>query len=270
MTTEKPVYDLVYDVGAHTGEDSDFYLKLGYRVVAIEANPILVKKLQTRFDNEIKLRRYILLPNAIGESNEEITFYVNKKESEWSTTDPKMALRNKLMGADSEEIKVNCIRLDDIVREYGCPQYIKIDIEGADMLCLNAIKNLNTPPTYVSIESNKTSWLDLLNEFATFERLGYKKFKVVNQRKHKNGIFKTIAGEALNYVFGKGFSGPFGENLEGQWLTKNQAIIRYIPIFLIYKTIGNNTFLSNSNGRLPFLWRLSNHLSWYDTHAMKS
>ncbi len=36
-TLTKP--DLVFDVGAHKGEDSDFYLNLGYRVVAVEANP---------------------------------------------------------------------------------------------------------------------------------------------------------------------------------------------------------------------------------------
>ena len=36
------VPDLIYDVGAHKGENSDFYLRLGFRVVAVEANPMLV------------------------------------------------------------------------------------------------------------------------------------------------------------------------------------------------------------------------------------
>jgi hypothetical protein len=33
--------DLIYDIGLHKGEDSEFYLKKGFRVVAIEALPSL-------------------------------------------------------------------------------------------------------------------------------------------------------------------------------------------------------------------------------------
>jgi hypothetical protein len=32
--------DLIYDVGLHLGEDSEFYLKKGFNVVAVEANPV--------------------------------------------------------------------------------------------------------------------------------------------------------------------------------------------------------------------------------------
>lgn len=35
---------LIIDVGMHTGRDTEFYLKKGFNVVAIEANPELVKK----------------------------------------------------------------------------------------------------------------------------------------------------------------------------------------------------------------------------------
>ena len=31
--------DLIFDVGLHRGEDTEFYLKKGFRVVAFEANP---------------------------------------------------------------------------------------------------------------------------------------------------------------------------------------------------------------------------------------
>lgn len=34
---------LIYDIGAHLGEDTDFYLKKGFKVVAIEANPFLAE-----------------------------------------------------------------------------------------------------------------------------------------------------------------------------------------------------------------------------------
>ena len=34
--------DLIYDIGMHKGEDSEFYLRKGFRVVAFEANPELI------------------------------------------------------------------------------------------------------------------------------------------------------------------------------------------------------------------------------------
>ena len=36
--------DLIYDVGFHHGEDTAYYLKKGFRVVAFEAHPRLAEK----------------------------------------------------------------------------------------------------------------------------------------------------------------------------------------------------------------------------------
>ena len=46
--------DLIYDVGMHQGEDTDYYLKKGFRVIAFEAEPNLVASCQKRFEVEIK------------------------------------------------------------------------------------------------------------------------------------------------------------------------------------------------------------------------
>lgn len=44
---------LIYDVGGHLGEDTDFYLKKGFKVVAIEANPGLAERLSERFRSNL-------------------------------------------------------------------------------------------------------------------------------------------------------------------------------------------------------------------------
>jgi predicted RNA methylase len=41
--------DLVYDVGMNNGDDSAFYLRAGFRVVAVEANPLLCRAAESRF-----------------------------------------------------------------------------------------------------------------------------------------------------------------------------------------------------------------------------
>jgi len=261
--------DLIFDVGSHKGEDSDFYLKLGYRVVAIEAHPTLVQDLKKRFSDEINSGRYRLVDKAIGESEETITFYINKQVSVWGTANPKWAKRNEGLGTESEEIEVQSVRFSDVVTKYGCPYYLKIDVEGADMLCVDALQDLECRPKYISIESSKTSWSDLLNEFNALEKLGYTRFAVVDQKAHKSGEFRNRSGQLISYSFVEGASGPFGEQINAVWLTKKQAICRYLPIFFLYKTIGDNTFLPKILRRLPIIRRILEFETWYDTHAMR-
>jgi len=39
--------DLIFDIGSHKGEDTDFYLKKAFKVVAFEANPKLIAHCKT-------------------------------------------------------------------------------------------------------------------------------------------------------------------------------------------------------------------------------
>ena len=39
MNSTEKHKDLIYDVGMHHGQDTDYYLKRGYRVIGFEANP---------------------------------------------------------------------------------------------------------------------------------------------------------------------------------------------------------------------------------------
>ena len=125
-------------------------------------------------------------------------------------------------------------------------------------------------PKFVSLESSKTSWRALLAEFDAFERLGYTHYQVVDQRRHRDGRYRASDGREIEHTFESGATGPFGENLHGPWLTKRQAVLRYIPIFLLYKTIGDNTFLPRLLRRLPVLRNCLDWVSWYDTHARRA
>jgi len=263
---------LVFDVGAHVGEDSDFYLELGYRVVAVEANPDLAERLAKRFEQEIQRGRYIIVPKAIGEADEHIAFFVNKRRSIWGTTDPEWAARNEHVGCPSEQIRVPCIRFEELLRLHGHPLYVKTDIEGADMCCVRALEHVDPAarPKFISVESNKTSWRELREEFDAFERLGYDRYQVVDQRGHPSGRYRTLDRGVIDYTFESGASGPFGTDLPGPWLTRRQALRRYIPIFVLYRTIGDTTFMAKVLRRIPVLRRCLGWVGWYDTHAMRA
>jgi len=272
-----PNPDLIFDVGAHKGEDSDFYLKLGYRVVAVEANPTLAAELRERFRPAVDSGDYVVVENAIGETEGSISFFVNNTVSAVGTINPEWAERNRRAGVDSSEITVKSVPFVDIVAQHGCPHYLKIDIEMADMICVNALKALDCRPKYISLESSRKSWSDLMAEFDALEDLGYTRFKVARQVSHKRGTFTGRDGRKVPYTFDHGSSGPFGDDLDGPWLTRKQAMNRYRRIFFLYNTIGDGTFISRLFSRLPVVGKdgpikggvLPIIAGWYDTHAMR-
>ena len=58
--------NLIYDVGLHKGEDTDFYLKKGYNAVAFGADPDLIAHCRRRFQAEILQGRLRVVEGAIA------------------------------------------------------------------------------------------------------------------------------------------------------------------------------------------------------------
>ena len=162
---------LIYDVGMHNGDDTAHYLELGYRVVAIEANPQLAEQARRRFEVDINANRLVLLNVGVADRAGVMTFWVNRKNSEWSSFDHASATKHS---PDVEAIEAPVVPFSQVLDEYGVPHFLKIDIEGNDLLCLQAL-NANDLPRYVSVEAHT---IDRLLEL---RRLGYDMFKCVNQ-----------------------------------------------------------------------------------------
>jgi hypothetical protein len=75
------VENLIFDIGMHKGEDADFYLKKGFRVIGVEANPVLSNHCAKRFQNECQSGQLTVVSKAIAEHSGSIDFYVNKRVS---------------------------------------------------------------------------------------------------------------------------------------------------------------------------------------------
>ena len=59
--------NLIFDVGLHRGEDTEFYLKKGFRVVAFEANPELVALCSQKFMPFMNQGQLNIIQGAIAE-----------------------------------------------------------------------------------------------------------------------------------------------------------------------------------------------------------
>lgn len=71
--------DVIYDFGMNNGDDVDYYLRKGMRVVGVEANPELCNLVEKRFAADIKAGRLVVLNVALSEAESAapITFYVH-------------------------------------------------------------------------------------------------------------------------------------------------------------------------------------------------
>jgi FkbM family methyltransferase len=265
--------NLIYDVGAHTGEDTEFYLKKGFDVVAVEASPELILRVRKRFESSIDKGQLSLVEAAIAEHTGEVDFYLNETESVWGTARLEWAERNRRLGAQSRKIKVNAVTFGSLLQQYGIPYYLKVDIEGSDLLCLESLAHFPVRPRFVSIESDKQSWNGLLHEFEVFLRLGYNRFKIIDQQKTHLQVVPNPEreGTLVKHRFQPECTGLFGDELPGTWITAEKAIEQYKSIFAKYRLYGDFGKFRDNMGvrvlrRLPFVGE-HRKASWFDTHA---
>jgi FkbM family methyltransferase len=268
--------DLIFDVGLHRGEDTDFYLKKGFRVAAFEADPSLVAHCKARFRDAIAEGRLQIVEGAIAPetAGERLAFYKNLQKSVWGTIDASWTERNEKSGARS--VKVEVVRVDvvEAFRTFGIPFYLKVDIEGADHLVLDGLHRLEDRPRYISIEAEAVDFTRFVAQLDALRDLGYRGFKPVQQARMPRTQIATTTrcGDPLCYVFGDSASGPFGDDLPGAWLSYDQCLREYRRIFTRYRLFGDNAVMSRLPGGKEitrFLgWvRGEPMVGWYDTHA---
>jgi FkbM family methyltransferase len=244
--------DLIYDVGLHNGDDTAFYLREGYRVVAIDANPALIERAGERFEQEIDGARLILLNVAISPQESSTTFWISDVVSEWSSLDEQVAGR---LGFPHHPITISSRRLGSIIGEHGVPFYLKVDIEKADRHCL-ADLTPDTAPQYVSVEFSD------LDDLLALRSLGYNAFKVIHQspryghtqfRASRPGAQRAPDDQAPPSRVAAGPSGPFAEASDGTWVGFEETAYDLLSFVLGHSEFGD-----------PPDWFI-----WFDVHATR-
>jgi FkbM family methyltransferase len=282
--------DLIYDVGMHRGEDTHFYLRKGFRVVAFEADPEHVNFCRKRFTEFIKQGQLKIVEGAITNlhmaeaDQKKVSFYKNEQISVWGTICPEWVERNEKFGTRSTMIDVYAINFEDAIKEHGIPHYMKIDIEGSDMVCLRALRRFRARPDYISIESDKTSFSNIRHEINLLGDLGYNSFQAVEQSEipvSQSPRLPPREGRFAAQSFEPGSSGLFGAELEDKWKSKHEILCLYRFIRMGYFLIGDNGIMKRwrfrGAGRLQSCAKWLVHLftqgavpGWYDTHARYS
>lgn len=243
--------DLIFDIGANNGDDAAAYLARGFRVIAVEANPILCEDMKNRFATDCKLGRAVILNKAINRhGGGTITLHVNSLDSAQGTAIESYSLRALARGGEIVNFDVPTISLASLVEKYGEPHYIKIDIEGMDGEAIAGLSP-SQAPQFISIE-RPSSPQNQLRAILTLRRLGYTRFQTVDQSTAASRVHPTSA-------IALGPSGLFGDELPDAWVTDIGAITGNAWI----------AFRAGVVRRIPGLSPLAIHGRWFDIHAAK-
>ncbi len=148
---------LCFDIGANIGLKSKIFLQLGAKVIAVEPQVSCVEILKKELEGKA-----IIIPKGVGAKNELKDFYVsNNMELSSFNINWVNALPGQAFGDTSiKQIeKIEIITLDDLIEEYGVPNFIKIDVEGYEAEVLKGLSRAFKLLSFEFYVENDTSQL---------------------------------------------------------------------------------------------------------------
>jgi FkbM family methyltransferase len=140
--------DLVFDIGANMGNRVAPLLALGAKVLAVEPQETCYLYLKLKYGNSIHIEQ-----KASGAGEYTSTIRLNRHSSTIASMSEKWigAVQNSRFKnyTWSGEQKVTVTTLDELIRQYGRPGFIKIDVEGFEA---EVLKGLSQPVDVISFE----------------------------------------------------------------------------------------------------------------------
>ena len=122
--------DLFFDVGAHVGDKSQQFLNKKLKVLMIEPLPKCVEQLKLKFKNNKNIK---ILQKALGKKKGNTNLMINSKVPTLSTMSDHWKKGRFSNHTWDSEILVEVTTLDELIKTYGLPSYIKIDVEGFEL-----------------------------------------------------------------------------------------------------------------------------------------
>jgi FkbM family methyltransferase len=139
----------VFDIGANVGTYTEAFLSLGAgKVVAVEPTPDLVRKLKYIRDKRLKV-----VGSAVGKEAGILPFNLsnfstlNSFSGEWIDKVAQEVPAGRPQWIST--VNVDVTTLDALIKEHGIPDFVKIDVEGAE---LQVLQGLTSSPKYLSFE----------------------------------------------------------------------------------------------------------------------
>lgn len=143
--------DLAFDIGAHVGDRTASFRRLGARVVAVEPQPAVFRALRLLHGSDpmVTLRRA-----AVGASEGHVRFFINSANPTVSTAAQDLVDAAPGDAAWSDQVWDHSIEtpvttLDALIAAHGLPDFVKIDVEGYEA---EVLRGLSHPIRNLAVE----------------------------------------------------------------------------------------------------------------------
>lgn len=141
---------LCYDVGANEGSRTEVFRNIGARVVAVEPQKSCLHTLHQRFDGDPHV---IIVPLGLADAPGQAKLALSADSSTIASLSPEFRQKWRWAGKvhwETDEL-IELTTLDELIREFGVPDFCKIDVEGFEE---QVLLGLSQPVRALSFEFN--------------------------------------------------------------------------------------------------------------------
>jgi len=164
---------LVFDIGANQGQMTRRYIEAGGKVVAVEPQSELTS--HRNFNGVFSIKHM-----CVADKPGKIDFYECVGHSVSSSCLKKW--RNHYPEKEWRKITVPCVTLDMLIKEFGIPKFIKLDVEGYEDKVLDG---LSQKIDLISFEFTKGFIDSSIRCVEILDKLKFKKIMPCIKRKLK-------------------------------------------------------------------------------------